>query len=74
MISDIQAAIAQLAGVNELKAALGRTLTVEQQMEVSKRMHADPRELLRWIETDAGRVAARAFIDAWVAPAMLPPG
>lgn len=66
MMEQLQAAARQLADANELKTAIGRVLTEEQQIAVTARIEGDKRAFFRWLDTDAGREATRAYVTAFL--------
>lgn len=68
MMDELAKAAAQLVAIKDLKAAVGRALTNEQQLAVSRAVTANPKAFELWLETDAGRAATRAYVDAFVPP------
>lgn len=66
MIDQIQKAIKQLAEIDALKMKVGMQLTEGQQMGISRALAIDHDAFAKFISTDAGRAATRAFADAFL--------
>ena len=49
-----------------LSYAIGEAITVDQQIALSRVMDGDPGAYQRWLKTDAGRAATRAYVDAYL--------
>lgn len=67
MLNELQKALEKLAIVDTLRETIGAALTEPQQVAISAKVAADNTAFVRFVNSDAGRAATRAFADAFTA-------
>lgn len=66
MIAMIEEGLRKLKEINELKERIGAALTQGQQMNISRKLAIDPDAFHKFVDTDAGRAATRAYAEAFL--------
>lgn len=67
MIEQLRSALQQLATAEKLRNSIGRVLTTDQQVDISKIIARDGEAFTDWTLTDAGRRCIQDFADKFIA-------